>query len=55
MSKTQENLSENPSFRCTESELEEARKEARRRGMTFSQLVRLLVRLGVAQGTGRIQ
>ena len=49
MSKTQENLSENPSFRCTESELEEARKEARRRGMTFSQLVRLLVREGIAK------
>ena len=49
MSKTQEHLSENPSFRCTESELEEARNEARRRGMTFSQLVRLLVREGIAK------
>ena len=50
MSKTQEHLSENPSFRCTEGELEEARKEARRRGMTFSQLVRLAVNSEVKRG-----
>jgi len=37
------------SYRCTKDERAAARKEARRRGMTFSQLVRLLVREGIAK------
>ena len=42
-------LDAKPSYRCTSDEFEVARKEARRRGMTFSQLVRLLVREGIAK------
>ena len=37
------------SYRCTKDERATARKEARRRGMTFSQLVRLMVREGIAK------
>ena len=39
----------------TAEEKAAAQKEAKRRGMTGSQFVRLMVRLGAAQGTGRIQ
>ena len=37
------------SYRCTKDERAAARKEARRRGMTFSQLVRIMVREGIAK------
>ena len=52
---TQPDPLQRESFRCTADEKREGIKEAEKRGMTFSQFVRLMVRLGVAQGTGRIQ
>ena len=38
-----EQMKARPSYRCSEAEFEAAVKEAARRGMTFSQLVRLAV------------
>lgn len=39
-----------PSYRCSEAEFEAAVKEAARRGMTFSQLVRLSVANEIKRG-----
>ena len=44
-----EHLDAKASYRCTKDERSAARKEARRRGMTFSQLARLLVREGISK------
>lgn len=45
-----EPLSARPSYRCSKSELGAACKEARRRGMTFSQLARLAVNGEIKRG-----
>lgn len=45
-----EKLDAKPSYRCTSDEFEATCKEARRRGMTFSQLVRLAVNSEVKRG-----
>lgn len=45
-----EPMTERPSYRCSASEFEAAVKEAARRGMTFSQLVRLAVANEIKRG-----
>lgn len=45
-----EPLKARPSYRCSAPEFEAAVKEAARRGMTFSQLVRLAVNDEVKRG-----
>ncbi len=45
-----EQMKARPSYRCSEAEFEAAVKEAARRGMTFSQLVRLAVANEIRRG-----
>ena len=45
-----EQMKARPSYRCSAAEFEAAVKEAARRGMTFSQLVRLAVAIEIKRG-----
>ena len=45
-----EQMKARPSYRCSEAEFEAAVKEAARRGMTLSQLVRLAVANEIKRG-----
>ena len=45
-----EQMKARPSYRCSAAEFEAAVKEAARRGMTLSQLVRLAVAIEIKRG-----